>query len=141
MGTGPKTNLSPFFRYAGGVIRGGPSIELRVARTIVAWLVLAGVTGAFAQSPSAARFASPNLTPAGVRALAANCAQCHGTDGHPAPGSVLPALAGRDAHELARALLDFKAGRVRATVMDQVAKGYSDAEIAALADYFAARGR
>ena len=115
-------------------------IELR-ARSLVAWLVLAAAQSASAQSPSAPRFAPPNLSPAGVRALAANCAQCHGTDGHPAPGSVLPALAGRDAATLARALLDFKAGQVRATVMDQVAKGYSDAEIAALADYFAARGR
>jgi len=117
------------------------SIEPRAVRSIVGWLVLAGAPCAFAQSPSAPRFAPPNLTPAGVRALAANCAQCHGTDGRPAPGSVLPALAGRDARDLAQALLDFRAGRARATVMDQLAKGYSDAEIAALADYFAARGR
>jgi len=136
-----------FFRFGWGcaILASSPaeafSIELRVARSIVAGLALAGAASPFAQSPSAPRFAAPNLTPAGVRALAANCAQCHGTDGHPAPGSVLPALAGSDAHALAKALLDFKAGRVRATVMDQVAKGYSDAEIAALADYFAARGR
>ena len=96
---------------------------------------------ALAQSPPAPRFAPPNLSPAGVRALAANCAQCHGTDGHPAPGSILPPLAGRDARELENRLSDFKDGRVPATVMDQIARGYSDAEIAALADYFARRGR
>lgn len=76
-----------------------------------------------------------------MRALAANCAQCHGTEGHPAPGSILPPLAGRDRRELGALLADFKSGRRAATVMDQVAKGYSDAELAALTDYFAARGR
>jgi len=76
-----------------------------------------------------------------VRALAANCAQCHGTEGHPAAGSLLPALAGRDRQELRRLLADFKSGRRRATVMDQIAKGYSEAELAALADYFSARER
>jgi cytochrome c553 len=76
-----------------------------------------------------------------VRALAANCAQCHGTQGRPARGSVLPALAGRDRKSLQALLLEFKSGKRAATVMDQIAKGYSDAEIAALADYFAARRR
>ncbi|HET7548994.1 MAG TPA: c-type cytochrome [Usitatibacter sp.] len=117
------------------------SIALRSARFLPLLLALAGAPGAFPQSPSAARFASPNLSPSGVRALAANCAQCHGTNGHPAPASVLPALAGRDAATLAALLEDFKAGRRRATVMDQIAKGYSAAEIAALADYFARQSR
>ena len=101
-------------------------------------LALAGAPCAFAQAP---RFAAPNLTPAGVRALAANCAQCHGTNGHPAPGSVLAPLAGRDRDDLAALLEDFKSGRRPATVMDQIAKGYSAAEIAALADYFAREPR
>lgn len=102
---------------------------------------MAGACGAFAQSPSVSRFAAPDLSKAGVRALAANCAQCHGTDGRPAPGSILRPLAGRDRAELEKALDAFKAGHVAATVMDQIARGYSDAEIAALADYFARRGR
>jgi cytochrome c553 len=111
------------------------------AREFAVLIALAGAPGAFAQSSPAPRFAAPNLTPAGVRALAANCAQCHGTEGRPAPGSVLPALAGRDRASLEALLQEFKSGRRRATVMDQIAKGYSDAEIAALADYFAARPR
>jgi cytochrome subunit of sulfide dehydrogenase len=83
------------------------------------------------------RFAPPNLSPAGVGALAANCAQCHGTAGRPVAGSAIPALAGRGRAELGAQLAAFKQGTVRATVMDQIAKGYSDAELAALADYFA----
>jgi cytochrome c553 len=34
--------------------------------------------------------------------------------------------------------LDFKAGRKPATIMHQLAKGYSDAELAAISAYFAA---
>ncbi len=49
----------------------------------------------------------------------------------------MPRLAGRDRGELAARLADFKAGTARATVMDQIAKGYSGEELAALADYFA----
>ena len=115
-------------------------IDHRAARAYALVLAVCGAPAVFAQSP-APRFASPNLSPAGVRALAANCAQCHGTDGHPASGSILPALAGRDRRELLQRLSDFKAGRAAATVMNQIAKGYSDPEIAALADYFARRGR
>jgi len=87
------------------------------------------------------RFAAPNLSPDGVRALAANCAQCHGTEGHPAQGSVLPPLAGQPREEIIRQMQALRMGRERATVMDQIANGYSDAEIAALADYFARGGR
>jgi len=52
-------------------------------------------------------------------------------------GSQIPRLAGRDRAELVRQLTAFKQGTLRATVMDQIAKGYSDEELAALADYFA----
>jgi len=123
---------------------GAASIDFRAKRAIfllAAFAAFAGAPAAFPQSRPTPRFAPPNLSPAGVRALAANCAQCHGTDGHPAPGSTLAALAGRPRAELAARLAAFKAGTARATVMDQLAKGYSDEEIAALADYFASRGR
>ena len=119
---------------------GAASIDLRATRAIFLLAAFAGVP-AFPQSRPTPRFAPPNLSPPGVRALAANCAQCHGTDGHPARGSTLAPLAGRPRAELAAKLSAFKAGKTRATVMDQLAKGYSDEEIAALADYFASRGR
>jgi cytochrome c553 len=103
---------------------------------VAAALTLAGAGTAAAQL-APPRFAPPNLTAAGVRALAANCAQCHGTNGRPVAGSEIPPLAGRDRAELAARLAAFKQGATRATVMDQIAKGYSDDEMAALADYFA----
>lgn len=82
-------------------------------------------------------FAASNLGESGVRAMAANCAACHGTDGHPADGSSVPRLASRPAAEIVDKVKAFKEGKAEATVMHQIAKGFSDAEVAALAAYFA----
>jgi len=73
-----------------------------------------------------------------LRALAATCAQCHGTDGRVVPGAIVPPLAGRPAASLVQRLMAFKAGSAPSTVMGQLAKGYSDEQIRRLADYFAA---
>ncbi|QJR14456.1 c-type cytochrome [Usitatibacter palustris] len=86
--------------------------------------------------PPPPAFAASNLTESGVRSLAANCAACHGTNGKAAAGSTVPGLAGRPAADISTAMAQFKAGTKPATLMHQIAKGYSDAEVAALADYF-----
>ena len=86
---------------------------------------------------AAPQFAPPNLAPAGAEALAMSCAICHGPGGHPAAGSRLPALAGRREGDIARAMREFKEGSRPATVMHQIAKGYSDEEIDAIARRFA----
>jgi cytochrome c553 len=70
-----------------------------------------------------------------TRSLAATCANCHGTDGRSATKEV-PALAGMARQEIAASLRAFKAGSRPATVMHQLAKGYTDAQIDALATYF-----
>ncbi len=117
-------------------------MESRALRTCLGALALAAATtgvAAGAQSRGA-RFAPPNLAPDGVRDLAAGCAACHGTRGVPAAGSSIPRLAGRDPRELRERMLDFRAGNAAATVMHQLARGYSDAEIEALSRYFAAPG-
>ena len=71
------------------------------------------------------------------RSLAATCAQCHGTDGHAPPGSAMTSLAGMPAPYLVEQMLAFKNGVRPGTVMPQLAKGYSDAQIAQLGAYFA----
>jgi sulfide dehydrogenase cytochrome subunit len=71
-----------------------------------------------------------------LRSMAASCAQCHGTDGRSAPGSAVPAIAGMPRDHLAAQLKAFKAGSRPATVMTQLAKGFSDAQLEQLADYF-----
>jgi cytochrome subunit of sulfide dehydrogenase len=92
----------------------------------LAALALLFVSGAVAA-------ANPNLG----RDVAAGCANCHGTDGR-SRGDV-PSLAGRDKGELVRLVRDFRDGTRRSTVMQQLAKGYSDAELEAAAAYFSAQ--
>jgi cytochrome c553 len=113
-------------------------MNLRIS--FAAALVAACATVASAQQPAAPpppAFAAPNLSPAGVRSMAANCAMCHGTEGKPAAGSSVPGLAGRRAQAIVEAMAEFKQGKRQATIMHQVAKGYSDAEIAAIAAFYA----
>ncbi|MEO8384339.1 MAG: c-type cytochrome [Betaproteobacteria bacterium] len=81
-------------------------------------------------------FAAANITPLGSRAMAANCAACHGTDGHSVGGAV-PGLAGANGDYFIAQMKAFKDGKREATVMQQLSKGYSDVEVAALAEYFA----
>ena len=75
--------------------------------------------------------------------MAAACAMCHGTQRQARRRArPWPALAGRPARrDRRRRMAQFKAGTKPATIMHQIAKGYSDAEIAALADYFSKQPR
>jgi cytochrome subunit of sulfide dehydrogenase len=88
-----------------------------------------------AAAPPAPTFAASNLSPAGVRSLAANCAACHGTNGNSVGGAVA-GLAGLDKDYFVNQMKLFKEGKREATLMHQIAKGYSDAEISAMAGYF-----
>ena len=66
---------------------------------------------------------------------AAACTGCH-----PASARVtspVPRLTGLDRAAIVRAMQDFKAGRRTATVMDRIAKGFTDPEIDAIAAWYA----
>jgi cytochrome c553 len=68
------------------------------------------------------------------------CMACHGPDGRGNPGSGYPQLAGQHADYVALKLKDWHDGKTwsdddRAKIMPLVAKGLSDADIAALASY------
>jgi len=75
------------------------------------------------------------------RNLAAGCAICHGTQGKPAPDAPLIPLAGLPRDHIATQMRAFRDGKRPATVMHQIAKGYNDAQIDAMADWFAAQKR
>jgi len=75
------------------------------------------------------------------KALAATCANCHGTSGRAVEGSAVPGLAGMPAAYLVEQMKAFKSGARQATVMHQLAKGYSEAQIEQIAAYFAAQPR
>jgi sulfide dehydrogenase cytochrome subunit len=72
--------------------------------------------------------------------LASACAICHGTDGR-GDGKLMPPLAGMPREHIAAQMHAFRNGQRPATVMHQIAKGYSDAEIDALAAWFSAQSR
>lgn len=74
--------------------------------------------------------------PAQARSLAATCFTCHGSDGR-SVGGIPPSLAGRDKGELLQTMKDFKAGKRPATIMHQLAKGYSDEQLELITSYFA----
>lgn len=71
-----------------------------------------------------------------LRSLAATCAACHGTEGRVVGGGGVPGLAGQPREALATQLRAFKAGTRPSTIMTQLSKGYSDAQIDQLAGYF-----
>jgi cytochrome c553 len=72
------------------------------------------------------------------RNLAAGCAACHGTNGAVRGDTVKP-LAGAPADKIIAAFNAFKSGAQPATVMHQIAKGYSDDQLRAMAAFFAAQ--
>lgn len=66
---------------------------------------------------------------------AQGCLGCHGPNG--AGSGSIPGLAGRDRAELAAAMAAFRANERPATIMNRIARGYTEAETAAAVAYFA----
>ena len=75
-----------------------------------------------------------------ARNLASACAICHGTDGRAVTKDVIP-LAGLPREHIATQMRSFRDGQRPATVMHQIAKGYTDAQIDAIAGWYAAQKR
>ena len=68
---------------------------------------------------------------------AAGCSGCHA--GNPRVETPVPPLAGRPAADISAAMIAFKAGQRPGTIMDRIAKGFSDEEISAIAQWYAAQ--
>jgi cytochrome subunit of sulfide dehydrogenase len=123
------------------VANSGLQKHLKFQETFMRNIIAAAATcavlssAAFAQAPAAP--AAPAPHPNLARNLAAQCANCHGTDGR--TGEAMPALAGRPAAEIVEQMKAFKEGKRPATIMHQLAKGYTDAQIQLMADWFAAQ--
>ena len=98
------------------------------ARLLLAALLAAAPLTSFSQDNPAAR------------SLAATCANCHGTEGRSVSKDVVP-LAGLPREHIVTQMKAFKDGTRQATVMHQLAKGYTDHQIEQLAAYFAAQKR
>ena len=75
------------------------------------------------------------------RATAAMCANCHGTEGRTVEGSAIPSLVGMPKDYMILQMKAFKYGSRPATVMHQITKGLTDAQIDTIANYYAATKR
>jgi cytochrome subunit of sulfide dehydrogenase len=91
---------------------------------IVAAVVLASIATAVAASPE---------SPVG----AASCSGCH--PAKPGVENAVPRLTGRNPEGIVAQMRAFRSGQRAATVMDRIAKGYSDAEVEAIAAWYAAQ--
>ena len=87
--------------------------------------VIAAVAGAAAAVVASAE------PPAG----AVSCSGCHPASSRMT--SPVPRLAGVDRAAIVRAMQEFRSGQRPATVMDRIAKGFTDEEIQALAAWLA----
>jgi cytochrome c553 len=104
-------------------------------RTLRHWLAGAAATSLLLGSSAWAKDPQKLRT----RALAATCAQCHGTDGHAVEGEALIRLAGLPKDHLMTQLLAFRTGQRPATIMHQITRGYSQEQLDEVATYFAAQ--
>ncbi len=86
---------------------------------------------------AAAGAAHAQTDPLQVRSWAAACANCHGTNGQAQPGN--EPLAGANKDEMLKKLKDFKSGAKPGTIMPQLAKGYTDEQLADITAWFSAQ--
>ena len=77
-----------------------------------------------------------SATPPTASMLADTCVGCLGPEGS-SVGPAIPSIAGMSAEYFNTTMQEYKKDARHATVMNRIAKGYSDEEIALMADYFA----
>ena len=94
-------------------------------------ILTAALAAALGASTAAGQAQDPNL----ARNLAATCANCHGTNGVSRGGTA--SLAGVARDDMIRKLKDYKSGAKPGTIMPQLIKGYTDAQIELVAGWFA----
>jgi len=98
---------------------------VRIHHMLIASGLALGASSALAQDPDLARN------------LAATCANCHGTNGHSLGGN--ESLAGESKEKILRKLSEYASGEKPATIMHQIAKGYTQEQLDMIAGYFSAQ--
>lgn len=90
--------------------------------------IIALTVAVLATPPAAAQSAQTPL-------VALSCGGCH-SPGGTGEGS-MPRIAGYDRELFLKTWAAFRANERPATIMNRIARGYTEAEVAVLADYFA----
>ena len=78
------------------------------------------------------------MTGASADMLSHTCAGCHGTNGA-SSGPATPTIGGLSTEYFVEVMQGFKSGDIKSTIMQRIAKGYSDEEITLMADWFGAK--
>ncbi len=73
------------------------------------------------------------------RTIAAACFGCHGAGGAGGSG-IPPVIMGAPTAYIEASMKAFRDGSRPSTIMQRIAKGYTDEDITAVAEYFAAQG-
>ena len=103
-------------------------------KTLTKAIMIAGLALGVSAAASAAD--AKLMMGASTSMLANNCQGCHGTDGV-SVGPASPTIAGLSKDYFIEVMEGFASGEVKATIMDRIAKGYTQEEIAQLADHYA----
>jgi cytochrome subunit of sulfide dehydrogenase len=98
-----------------------------VAKRILALLLLASAVVRISPTATAADPAPPGAT---------SCSGCHAQ----AITTAIPSLRGMTADQIGTTMLAFRSGQRSATVMDRIARGFSEQEIAAIAAWLGQQG-
>ena len=93
--------------------------SMKTRLTVAALAVLLGAGTAFAEGPAGA----------------ASCSGCHAANAK--VETTVPPLKGRAANDITEAMTEFKSGKRPGTIMERIAKGFSDEEIRAISAWFA----
>jgi cytochrome c553 len=101
--------------------------SLQRTRGSIPWLAAAALLASAVASPSNAQAPEPPL-------IAQACIGCHGQAG--AGSGTVPKIVGYNRDLFIAQWAAFRTKQRPATMMDRVASGYTDAEVAVLADYF-----
>lgn len=115
------------------------------AFTSLAFKAIAQTTLAAPAQPPASAAPTPsvpgpasNPAPVPASVMAHSCAACHGTNGQLGDEYFKP-LAGMPVQQFVRTMTDFREGLRASTLMGHVARGFTDADLQAMAEFFAAQ--
>ena len=99
-------------------------------KTSLAMSILGATVMAFAPANASAENMNPEL-------LGGGCVVCHGPQGKSL--GHIPSISALSEEVIGTRLRAFKDGKRAATVMDKIAKGYTDAQIDVIAAHFGAK--
>jgi len=106
-------------------------------KTLTTAIMVAGLTAGAAFTASAAD--KPKLMMGASASMLSNtCAGCHGTNGA-SQGPAAPTIAGLSKDYFVETMQGFASGEIPSTIMNRSAKGYTDAEFAEMAGFYASK--